>query len=60
MAMTDGMRFPVAYIVDFYEQRWEIEWGFREMKKWCLIANLPCEAISWIDKKRVVGGTISL
>jgi len=25
MAMTDGMRFPVAYIVDFYEQRWEIE-----------------------------------
>lgn len=32
-SMTDPMRFPVADIVDLYEQHWEIELVFREMKQ---------------------------
>ncbi|GAW98036.1 IS4 family transposase [Colwellia marinimaniae] len=32
-SMTDPMSFPVADIVDLYAHRWEIELGFREMKR---------------------------
>ena len=32
-SMTDPLRFPAADIVDLYSYRWEIELGYREMKK---------------------------
>ena len=58
-SLTDPLRFPASELMELYQNRWEIELGYREMKQATAPADAAQQETRW-SKAGAMGFGIGL